>query len=108
MSQLPSQTKNMKNYLHRFRQPAQLAVLSLLIIVMPAVLTVGATKAAAQILDTHVSIELEAQDLHSAITRLEKQMNIVFAYDETFLKLKQKTIKAANFRNESLRNILTT
>jgi TonB-linked SusC/RagA family outer membrane protein len=99
--------KSMKNYLPYSRKLLRIAVLSLSSIVTIGLLTVGATKSLAQILDTRVSVEFDTKNLYSAIKKLEQQTGIVFAYDETYLHLKQKTIKPSRFTNESLRNILS-
>lgn len=97
----------MKNYLPRPDKLLHLALLSLITVVTSGFVTIGATKSMAQILETRITIELEAQNLHQAIEKLEAQSHIVFAYDETFLKLKDRTIKPSTFRNETLRTILS-
>ncbi|XHR98272.1 FecR domain-containing protein [Mucilaginibacter sp. UC70_90] len=47
------------------------------------------------------------EDLSSVIKKLEQKANVAFAYDELFLKLANKHVNAANYQNESLKNILT-
>ena len=96
----------MKNYLHHIKKSLRLTWLSLCIVAGPGMWAIGATTTA-QILDTRISIEFETQSLYSAINKLEQQTGIVFAYDETFLQLKQRNVRAAKFTNESLRGILS-
>lgn len=66
-----------------------------------------ATELAAQGVNTRLDITIGNEDLSSVIKKLEQKANVAFAYDELFLKLANKHVNAANYQNESLKNILT-
>lgn len=96
----------MNFYTQLCRQIMRISFLLISISITIGLVSVRATELAAQGVNTRLDISLGNEDLSTAIKKLEQKANVVFAYDEVFLNLAGKHVSPANYRNESLKNIL--
>jgi len=88
------------------RQFMRISFLLISISLTIGLVSVRATELAAQGVNTRVDISFGNEDLSSVIKKLEQKANVIFAYDDVFLNLASKYTGAANYKNESLKNIL--
>lgn len=97
----------MNFYTQLCRQFMRISFLLISISITIGLVSVKATELAAQGVNTRLDITFGNEDLSAVIKKLEQKANVAFAYDEVFLKLAGKHTNAANYQNESLKNILT-
>ncbi|MFX9552053.1 hypothetical protein ABTO49_20905, partial [Acinetobacter baumannii] len=61
----------------------------------------------AQGLNSRINVSVGNENLSAVIKKLEIKSNLVFAYDEAYLGLKNIYVKPASFTNEPLETVLT-
>ncbi|WP_238381707.1 SusC/RagA family TonB-linked outer membrane protein [Mucilaginibacter pedocola] len=75
-------------------------------ILFTGLLSVQATGLNAQGISTRIDISFENETLSAVVKKLEKKANVVFAYDEVYLKLADKQVKPANYQGQTVEAIL--
>ena len=79
----------------------------LLSILFLTLFTVKASNLAAQSLNTKIDIKFQQGNLKVAIEHLQKATALNFAYDDQYLSLTNKPVKAKQYKNEPIGIILT-
>jgi TonB-linked SusC/RagA family outer membrane protein len=95
----------MNFYTQKWRQFMRITFL-LFSILLTGLLSVQATGLNAQGINTRIDISFEHENLSSVIKKLQKKTNLVFAYDEIYLKLSDKYIKPVSYRDQTVETIL--
>ncbi|WP_245447140.1 SusC/RagA family TonB-linked outer membrane protein [Mucilaginibacter celer] len=90
-----------------WRQFMRITILLICITLTIGLVTVKATVTKAQGLNTSVSISAKKQNLATVIRQLQQQTNVVFAYDEDYLQLRDKPVSYVSYVNQSLGYVLT-
>jgi TonB-linked SusC/RagA family outer membrane protein len=75
-------------------------------ILITCLLSVQATGLNAQGISTRIDISFEHETLSTVVKKLEKKANLVFAYDEVYLKLADKHVKPVSYRGQTVEAIL--
>ncbi|RFZ94884.1 TonB-dependent receptor [Mucilaginibacter conchicola] len=76
-------------------------------ILLTGLLSVQASGLNAQGINTRIDISFENESLSSAVKKIEKKANLVFAYDEVYLKLSDKHVKGSVYQGQTVQAILT-
>jgi hypothetical protein len=100
--------KNMNFYTQLWIQIMRVTFLLISISLTVGLVSVRATNLKAQGIDTRINLKVERESLASVIRKVETQANLVFAFDDVYLKLSEKKVKPAQFTNQSVQSILTT
>jgi TonB-linked SusC/RagA family outer membrane protein len=96
----------MNLYTQLWRRVMRTTFLLISILLTIGLISVRATNLNAQGIQYRVDIAFDEESLSSAIKKLEKKTNIVFAYDAAYLRLTEKRIKPATFTNQTLESVL--
>ncbi|NRF39529.1 SusC/RagA family TonB-linked outer membrane protein [Pedobacter foliorum] len=76
------------------------------ILITTGLFSVQANTADAQAMEERINVEFKQETLLSAIKKLESKSSAIFAYDQEYLGLKNKTVKDILFKNERMAVIL--
>ncbi|WP_374951340.1 SusC/RagA family TonB-linked outer membrane protein [Mucilaginibacter sp.] len=75
-------------------------------ILITGLLSVQATDLNAQGINTRIDISFEHETLSAVVKKLEKKTDLIFAYDEVYLKLADKFVKPASYKGQTVEAIL--
>lgn len=98
----------MNYYTQLCKQFMRITILSFGILLVVGLLSVSAANVSAQALNQQVNISFGHESLDNAIKKLEKKINLAFAYDAGYLGLKERTTSPASFVGQPLSYILST